>query len=110
MCNLYSITKGTQAIRQLLKTVNDLTNGFAPLPAVFPNKVAPVVRYGADGDYELVMMRWGFPTPPTLSGQQNKQPAHHQRQEHRQPRLDAMADEAAAALFGSGHQLCRPRQ
>jgi hypothetical protein len=35
----------------LLKTVNDLSNSFAPLPAVFPNKIAPVMRYGADGKY-----------------------------------------------------------
>jgi putative SOS response-associated peptidase YedK len=75
MCNLYSITKGTQAIRQLLKMVNDLTNGFALLTAVFPNKIAPVVRYGADGDFELVMMRWGFPPrPPYLGSKTNNRP------------------------------------
>lgn len=63
MCNHYSVTEGTQAIRQLLKTVNDLTHDFSPLPSVVPNDFAPVVRYGADGVYELVTMGWGFPQP-----------------------------------------------
>jgi putative SOS response-associated peptidase YedK len=73
MCNLYSMTKGNQAIRQLLKTVNDLTNGFAPLPAVFPNKAAPIIRYGADGDLETLMARWGFP-PPNIPGSKPRNP------------------------------------
>lgn len=73
MCNLYSVTKGTQAIRQLLKTVNDLTNSFVPLPAVFPNKMAPIIRYGADGDFEMLMARWGFP-PPNIPGSKPRNP------------------------------------
>jgi putative SOS response-associated peptidase YedK len=73
MCNLYSITKGPQAIRQLLGTVHDLTNGFAPIPAVFPNRMAPVVRCGPDGELELLMMRWGFP-PPNIPGSKPSNP------------------------------------
>lgn len=64
MCNIYSLTKGIHAIRQSLKTVNDVTDGFAPMPAVFPNDFAPVVRLGSGGVYEMQMMRWGFPSPP----------------------------------------------
>jgi putative SOS response-associated peptidase YedK len=64
MCNLYSITKSQQAIRDLVKALRDLTGNLPPLPAVFPNQVAPVVRTGPDGQRELLLMRWGFPPPP----------------------------------------------
>ena len=35
-----------------------------PLPAVYPDTLAPIVRVGDDGERELLMMRWGFPPPP----------------------------------------------
>ncbi len=66
MCNLYSITKGQKAIRDLAKAMRDLTGSLPPLPAVFPDKMAPVVRTAPDGIRELTMMRWGFPSPPHL--------------------------------------------
>ncbi len=44
MCNLYSITKSQRAIRDLVKAIRDLTGNLQPLPAVFPNRMAPVVR------------------------------------------------------------------
>lgn len=34
-----------------------------PMPGVFPDYPAPVVRNGVDGR-ELVLMRWGMPPPP----------------------------------------------
>jgi putative SOS response-associated peptidase YedK len=63
MCNLYSVTKSQQAIRDLVKVMRDLTGNMPPLSAVFPDKLAPVVRTAPDGVRELVMMRWGFPSP-----------------------------------------------
>jgi putative SOS response-associated peptidase YedK len=63
MCNLYSITKSQDAIRQLVKFTRDMTGNLAPLPAVFPNKMAPVVRTAPDGAREMLMARWGFPAP-----------------------------------------------
>ena len=63
MCNLYSITSSQAAIRELARAMRDLTGNLAPLPAVFPDRMAPVVRTGPDGVRELVMMRWGFPPP-----------------------------------------------
>ena len=38
-----------------------------PLPGVFPDQMASVVRDGAGGR-ELTMMRWGFPPPPGVPG------------------------------------------
>ena len=73
MCNLYSMTKGPQAIRDLVKTIRDLTGNLEPLPAVFPNRMAPVVRVAPDGGRELLMMRWGFP-PPNIPGSKPRNP------------------------------------
>jgi putative SOS response-associated peptidase YedK len=73
VCNLYSITKSQQAIRDLVKAMRDLTGNMPSLPAVFPNRMAPVVRTGTDGVRELLMMRWGFP-PPAIPGNKPRNP------------------------------------
>ncbi|MHB2165765.1 SOS response-associated peptidase [Alsobacter sp. R-9] len=62
MCNLYSMTKGQQAIRELTRAMHDRAGNLPPLPAIFPDQMAPVVREGEDGR-ELVTMRWGMPGP-----------------------------------------------
>ncbi|MEM7683214.1 MAG: SOS response-associated peptidase [Pseudomonadota bacterium] len=62
MCNLYSMTTSQAAIRDLAETMADAMGNLPPLPAIFPNTEAPVVRNGADGR-ELVPMRWGMPSP-----------------------------------------------
>jgi putative SOS response-associated peptidase YedK len=67
MCNLYSLTKGQQAIRAFTRAMRDTTGNLPSLPAIFPDSLAPVVRLGADGEREILMMRWGFPPPPALT-------------------------------------------
>ena len=49
MCNLYSITKGQQAIRDLAGAMRDLTGNLPMLPGVFPDYSAPIVRTAVDG-------------------------------------------------------------
>jgi putative SOS response-associated peptidase YedK len=66
MCNLYSVTKGQQAIREWFRVRHDRTGNMPPLPGIFPDTLAPVVRRSGDGERELLMMRWGFPPPPNL--------------------------------------------
>jgi putative SOS response-associated peptidase YedK len=66
MCNLYSLTKGQRAILDFVRAVRDVTGNLPPLPAIFPDTMAPVVRTARDGARELAMMRWGFPPPPNL--------------------------------------------
>ncbi len=61
MCNLYSVTKGQSAIRDLFAVQPDRAGNLPPLPAIFPDQIAPIVRVGADGERELVMARWGMP-------------------------------------------------
>jgi putative SOS response-associated peptidase YedK len=65
MCNLYSITTNQDAIRRLFKAVNSSVGNLPSMPGVFPDYPAPVVR-NADGERELIMMRWGMPPPPKL--------------------------------------------
>ena len=69
MCNLYSLTKGQAAIRQLFRVRRDLTGNLPPLPGIFPDGMAPVVRTGTDGERELAMLRWGMPCPPAYGTQ-----------------------------------------
>lgn len=63
MCNLYSMTRNQEAIRRLFKAEHDLTGNLPPLPAVFVDYPAPIVRV-ADGERQIEMMRWGMPCPP----------------------------------------------
>src|SRR5215217_8943388 len=69
MCNLYSVTKGQQAIREFTRAMGDTTGNLPSMPAVFPDYTAPVVRNVAEGERELTLMRWGFPPPPKLGTQ-----------------------------------------
>ena len=67
MCNLYSVTKGQQAIREAFRAMTDSTGNLPPLPGIFPDQMAPVISQGADGR-DLAMLRWGFPSPPGVPG------------------------------------------
>lgn len=62
MCNLYSITTNQAAIAALFRVVNRYVGNLAPLPGVFPDNRAPVVR-NTDAGAELALMRWGMPPP-----------------------------------------------
>jgi putative SOS response-associated peptidase YedK len=62
LCNLYSVTKGQQAIREFTGTMRDRTGNLPPLPSVFPDYSAPIVRNQPEGR-ELTMARWGMPSP-----------------------------------------------
>jgi hypothetical protein len=67
MCNLYSITTNQEAICALFGVVNRFVDNLPPMPGVFPDYPAPVVR-NADDERKLIMMRWGMPPPPRTGG------------------------------------------
>jgi putative SOS response-associated peptidase YedK len=67
MCNLYSITRSQEAMRRLFAVENDFAGNLPPLPDVFPDQLAPVVRV-IEGERQLEMMRWGMPGPPQYGG------------------------------------------
>lgn len=62
MCNLYSLTRGQAAILEFTRAAIDRTGNLPPMPGIFPDTMAPVVRNTEDGR-ELTMMRWGMPSP-----------------------------------------------
>ena len=57
MCNLYSITTNQAAISALFRVVNRYVGNLAPMPGVFPDYKAPIVRTGAEGR-ELATARY----------------------------------------------------
>ena len=60
MCNLYSVTRNVEAVRNLFRVSHNRATPFEPMPSVFPGWSAPVVRRADDGERELVPMSWGF--------------------------------------------------
>jgi putative SOS response-associated peptidase YedK len=79
MCNLCSITKGQQAIRDLAGAMRDLTGNLPMLPGVFPDYSAPIVRTAADGVRELAMARWGMRSPWSALKGRNSRFGRHER-------------------------------
>ena len=67
MCNLYSITTNQAAIIALFRAINHQVGNLPPMPGVFPDYPAPVVRNGGAGR-ELMRMRWGMPPPTRTNG------------------------------------------
>jgi len=70
MCNLYSFTKGQDAMRHLFDGVmqdgegfEDLAGNLPPMAGIFPDHAAPIIRHGPNGGWQLVKARWGMPTP-----------------------------------------------
>jgi hypothetical protein len=61
VCNLYSITTNHAAIIALFRVVNRYVGNLAPMPGMFPDYKAPIVRTGAEGR-ELATARWGMPS------------------------------------------------
>jgi putative SOS response-associated peptidase YedK len=62
MCNLYSITTNQSAIAALFRVMNRYVGNLPPMPGVFPDYPAPVVR-NAGAERELVLMRLGHAAP-----------------------------------------------
>lgn len=66
MCNLYSHRKTQEEIRRLIARLKDRAGNLPPQSAIFPDSIAPVIRKTEDGEWELVKMRWGLPSPPVF--------------------------------------------
>ena len=78
LCNLYSVTKGQQAIRELARAMRDRTGNLPPLYGIFPDYSAPIVRNQPEGR-ELMMARWGMPSPVFALQGKNIRSGCHQR-------------------------------
>jgi len=73
MCNLYALKSGQKHVADSARAVRDLTGNMPLYPAIFPNRIAPIVRNGIDGQRELLNARWGFP-PPSIPGRKLRNP------------------------------------
>lgn len=63
MCNLYSATTNQEAVRRLFPKISDRVGNLPALATIYPDQEAPIIRNGTAGDVELVMARWGMPSP-----------------------------------------------
>lgn len=61
MCNLYSLSKGPAAIRDLARAMGDIGN-LEPRD-IYPDYAAPIVTAGEGGARQLRQARWGMPSP-----------------------------------------------
>jgi putative SOS response-associated peptidase YedK len=73
MCNLYSVTKGQAAIRELTGAMIDSTGNLPSMPGIFPDFLAPIVRNQPAGR-ELMLARWGMPSPAFVLKGRNSDP------------------------------------
>lgn len=62
MCNLYSLSKHMTGIREMVRAMTPEVGNFPPLPGIFPDYAAPIIRTNAAGGRELAMARWGMPS------------------------------------------------
>ena len=64
MCNLYNVTSNQQAILDFTRALTAGVGNLKPSLDVYPDYAAPIVRAAATGGRELVLARWGMPSPP----------------------------------------------
>ncbi|MET4212365.1 putative SOS response-associated peptidase YedK [Bradyrhizobium sp. LA2.1] len=100
MCNLYSITTNQAAIAGLFRVVRRYEGNLPPMPGVFPDYPAPVIRDAGGGEREIVMMRWGH-----AATTEQARPARHQHPQHLVAALARMA-QAGASLSRARQQFC----
>ncbi|RII39011.1 SOS response-associated peptidase [Pseudooceanicola sediminis] len=64
MCNLYSNTSAAQAMIYITRamTTDPTIGNMAPMPEIYPDYAAPIVKNGPDGRI-LSRARWGMPKP-----------------------------------------------
>src|ERR1700677_3760351 len=91
MGNLYSLTKGQQAIRDLAGAMRDTTGNLPLFPGIFPDYSAPIVRNAPDGIRELSPARWGMPSPVFALKGRNSDPGRNERPQRQLAALTAMA-------------------
>ena len=60
MCNLYSMTRSRDAIRQIAQAMNDSLGNLPELPGVYPDYLAPIVKLDQRGQREIVLARWDW--------------------------------------------------
>jgi hypothetical protein len=75
LCNLYSVTKGQQASREFTGAMGGQTGNLPPLPSIFPDYFAPIVRNQPEG-------RELFLTSRLNSRRSTRRPTSHRADAH----------------------------
>jgi putative SOS response-associated peptidase YedK len=103
MCNLYAATKGQQAIRELTRAMLDRTGNLPPLPGVFPDYAAPIVRNTVDGR-ELANGPMGDALADVRAEGPQQRPRRDECPQYRLPSSAAMAG-SRVPVRGAVHQF-----
>lgn len=93
MCNNYAMRRGQAEILNMLKAIDRVGN-LPDQPGLFPDMAAPIVRHAAGGERELVLARWGMPSPMFVQ----KQAAEKRADALRKKGHDVNAERLAALL------------
>lgn len=62
MCNLYAMMEARAEAARIARAMTDRNHNNPPMPSVYPDGEAPVIRVGADGQREMANLRWGMPS------------------------------------------------
>ena len=73
MCNLYSMNQTREEVRLLIEALRDLTANQPPLPGIYPDYTAPIVRL-ENGQRIIANARWGLPSPAFALQGRNSDP------------------------------------
>jgi putative SOS response-associated peptidase YedK len=98
MCNLYSISTNQAAIAALFRVVNRCVGNLAPMPGVFPDYPAPVIR-NTDAGTEMALSAGACRRQPAMAGHWSKTFAirrHRTGAAGRSPRTDAWSRPTAS--------------
>ena len=67
MCNLYSQTKSQDAMQHVFndlaeedEVIDDQTGNLPPMPGIYPDYRAPILRHGVGGGFQMAMARWEY--------------------------------------------------
>ena len=104
MCNLYSLTKGQAAIIALARAMRDTTGNLPPMPGIFPDYLAPIVRSAPGWRARARDGSLGHALPAAVWWR-----ADHQHPQRKEPALEAMVA-AGKPMPGAVHILLRVRR
>lgn len=62
MCNLYSLASRLEEVLLMVASMSKDIGNFGPMPGIFPDYAAPIMRMQTDGTLALALARWGMPS------------------------------------------------
>ena len=106
MCNLYSMVSNQEAMRAFFKIARDITGNLGPMPGIYPDYAAPIVRNGA-GRAGAGNGALGHAVAAVRAGGEEDGPGRDQHPEHQIRPLAPLAG-AGEPLRGAIHSFSEP--